>query len=224
VGGSINVATGYKVGTVAGSNASCSAGNSLTGMTVKGGIVVDGSCNPSGAGDVIANSTQTFSGTNNFKGATNFISSITASSSIDTIGIGLGNVSGTQLNNVDYIWAKSIDGATQSTGCFVVVGVANGNNATSNSLTYTSTTTAITGNMLGVLMDNSVAPGSYARIAIRGLVRMKAIASSTVDDAIITSTTRCAGNSVGSFAFSSTGIFMATDTSTWATVFLTTGK
>lgn len=44
VGGSVNVATGYKTGTVAGSNTTCSVGQAILGETIKGGISTGGTC------------------------------------------------------------------------------------------------------------------------------------------------------------------------------------
>jgi len=60
-----------------GKTATCSSGQTLGGINIQGGIVVDGSCISSGGGDVVLNATQTFTGQNTFNNNTVFKSSVT---------------------------------------------------------------------------------------------------------------------------------------------------
>lgn len=142
---------------------------------------------------------------------------------VATMGISLGPITGTSLNQFDYVYAQSFDGASQSSGCVVAINVGNGNNATSNFLTFTSTTSQTNVSWYGVLMDNNVLPGQQGRIAIRGLVRMQSNASQTVGQNIQPAATRCQGVSIGTFVQQGFGHYMAADGTTWATVWLGAG-
>lgn len=104
-------------------------------------------------------STQTFTGANTFTGTTTF-----------------GGSSQAQEQAMPSILARSFDGATQSSGCLVALAMESpgGLGATSTSrIVFTSTTTVSAVGMLGVLLE-TCAPGSDCRIAITGLVRVKA--------------------------------------------------
>lgn len=111
------------------------------------------------SGDASLASTQTFSGANTFTGTTIF-----------------GGSSQAQEQAMPSILARSFDGATQSSGCLVALAMESpgGLGATSTSrLIFTSTTTVSAVGMLGVLLE-TCAPGSDCRIAITGLVRVRA--------------------------------------------------
>lgn len=94
------------------------------------------------------------------------------------------------------IMATSIDGASQSSGC--VVGLTTDINGT---MQFTSTT-SIGVVPFGVLLDNSVSPGSSARVAVWGKTQFTTQGVIAVPETITTGSTRCGG--VGA-ALSSTG-------------------
>ncbi len=72
------------------------------------------------------------------------------------------------------MWAKSIDGASQSSGCVVAAGMVNG--SVGNVMQFTSTTSAaldfnIGGHTPAVLLE-TCAPGAFCRLGVFGIYRV----------------------------------------------------
>jgi len=95
-------------------------------------------------------------------------------------GLGLNQSGSNFLNQGNiYIWAKSIDNATQSSGCVVAVQFPNGG-LVSDLPVFTSTTTINLQRSLshpGVLSEASCPPGATCRVQIMGIVRVQSDAS-----------------------------------------------
>lgn len=146
-----------------------------------------------------------FVSSNNFKSVVEFGSS----------------VSGTTDNHPITIWAKSVDGATQSSGCVVLLAMSDpGNNSSENAiLTFTSTTTA-DAYTPAVLYENSCAPSAFCRVSVAGLVRAKANTGLAVGNSLNSSATRCetaAGASVaGTAASAGTALSTTNGAGQWA--------
>jgi hypothetical protein len=117
------------------------------------------------------------------------------------------------------VWAKSIDGITQSSGCLVAMQFANTNakgawfsaSADTATLVFTSTTTTLTNVgvaiMPGVLLD-TCAPLSICHVGIKGMFRVQTTgASSQYPDF---TTTRCAAGADNAFDASAVGGYMNT--------------
>jgi hypothetical protein len=117
------------------------------------------------------------------------------------------------------VWAKSIDGITQSSGCLVAMQFANTNakgawfsaTADTATLVFTSTTTTLTNVgvaiMPGVLLD-TCAPLSVCHVGIKGIFRVQTTgASSQYPDF---TTTRCAAGADNAFDASAVGGYMNT--------------
>jgi hypothetical protein len=115
------------------------------------------------------------------------------------------------------VWAKSIDGITQSSGCLVAMQFANTNakgawfsaSADTATLVFTSTTTTLTNVgvaiMPGVLLD-TCAPLSICHVGIKGMFRVQTTgASSQYPDF---TTTRCAAGADNAFDASAVGGYM----------------
>lgn len=131
-----------------------------------------------GGGNAVLNATQSFTGANTFQNIA--FGSAGSARVIDTM--------------QDAVWAISIDGASQSSGCVVVV-KANGLGADA-SIVFTSTNTnqtrANADGVFGVLLE-SCAPGSICRVGTRGFYRVQANPSGIADGHTdMLSTTRCA--------------------------------
>jgi len=186
------------------SNIACSPSQALLGQSVSGGIATAGTC-----GSVaVLSATQTFSGANTF------------SSSVNVQGIvGLGPTSGTIDLSPVVVYAKSVDGISQSSGCFVVLNYsAQGSNGI---LTFTSTTTAAVGSLHGVLMQ-SCAPGNVCATAVMGIVRTVCSASLTAGNTLLTSTTRCQVTDTGTVSVTTGGKLMNSCTAGgWSWAYLT---
>lgn len=89
--------------------------------------------------------TETFSGSAIFNDTVEFASDVEVSSSIV-----LGNVGQTLVGGLD-VYAQSIDGVTQSSGCYIIMGTTGG--GLDDDLTFTSTTTENNVGPAGVLME-----------------------------------------------------------------------
>lgn len=182
------------------------------------------SISASGKGAIYFDSTSnTFKASQNGSGYVNLLTSNSTSTisslTITGQGYGLNGSTGTYLNQFDSIQAISFDGATQSSGCVVIVNAGNGNNANTNWLTFTSTTSIGTTPMMAVLMDNTCAPGAVCNLAVKGLIRAQTNASQTVGQALETSGTRCQGTTTGLGA-NLGGIVLKSDGSTWSTIWM----
>lgn len=104
--------------------------------------------------------------------------------------------------------ALSMDGASQSSGCFVALNMSA--SGPSGVLTFTSTTTAVSGPAYGVLLE-TCAPGQYCSVAVSGVVFVNISAASTAGYSPVTSTTRCAAGSLdGSATTVSSGYYFDT--------------
>lgn len=135
-------------------------------------------------GDAVLSATQTFSGTNIFTSTLSSQGSIIHGS--PTSGAGVNDA-------LQLIWAKSVDGATQSSGCVVVFRMTDIGNSSSESakLVFTSTTTSAANAALGVLHEQCI-PGAFCRVAVGGLVRARAESGIVVGNCMrTTSATRC---------------------------------
>ena len=167
---------------LAANGANCSAGNYPLGVDASGAVE---SCTAvAGGGDAVLASTQTFSGTNTFTSTIASRGSIIHGS--PTAGAGVNDA-------LQLIWAKSVDGATQSSGCVVAMTMSSaGNSATETAfLQFTSTTTSALNSALGVLHEQCV-PGAVCRVAVGGLVRVRAEAGIALGNCVrTTSANRC---------------------------------
>lgn len=146
------------------------------------------------------------------------------------IGVGamftLGPPTGVELNTSgNAVWAKSIDGASQSSGCLVSVGM---NNTTPTGfLTWTSTTTSIdlaqTLTMPGVLLE-TCAPGVICRVGISGVYRIfdtvDPPATSFVNNTPIFTTNRCMVAAVAALNSKTIGNFLNTASGADSAVYL----
>lgn len=151
---------------------------------------------PSGAGNVLLTATQTFSGGNTFTSGINIGSpgSYLELNTSDGLEMNLSGMS---------VFAKSVDGASQSSGCVVTVGMSG--NTPASFLRFTSTTTpnldmATVQVRPGVLLE-SCAPGSFCRVGISGMYRAKVTNTSytpTGGVVVSFSSTRCSGVGAGS--------------------------
>lgn len=96
----------------------------------------------------------------------------------------------------NFIYARSVDGATQSSGCLVVINLSTTTSPVGAPWwNFTSTTTNNTVGMLGVLAQNSCTAGSICKVQVHGLTFITAAATiGTVGNFVITSTTRCNGD------------------------------
>jgi hypothetical protein len=127
---------------------------------------------------------------------------------------------GSMLNSSGVaVWAKSIDGVSQSSGCLVAMQFMNTNakgawfsaSADTATLVFTSTTTTLTNVgvaiMPGVLLD-TCAPLSVCHVGIKGIFRVRTTgASSQYPDF---TTTRCAAGADNAFDASAVGGYMNT--------------
>jgi hypothetical protein len=117
------------------------------------------------------------------------------------------------------VWAKSIDGITQSSGCLVAMQFANTNakgawfsaTADTATLVFTSTTTTLTNVgvaiMPGVLLD-TCAPLSVCHVGIKGIFRVQTTGASNQYPDF--TTTRCAAGADNAFDASAVGGYMNT--------------
>lgn len=147
-----------------------------------------------GGGGITASANNAFTGVNSHSGAESFTGGVTVSSFTDTGNAefrgltGLGNATGTGSAQPVTVFAKSVDGATQSSGCLVNFTMSTGDD--NAFLQFTSTVTSGVAGTFGVLME-SCTVGSYCRVAVTGLVRTIVNGSATVGGTLATSTTRC---------------------------------
>lgn len=92
------------------------------------------------------------------------------------------------------IWAKSVDGATQSSGCIVGVTMSGAVDTANAQFTSTTSATAFqvnnTGVYPGILLTPSCVPGTYCLVGIAGIFRVTS--AGTFSGPFFTnSTTRC---------------------------------
>lgn len=173
------------------------------GGTVRGNLTVTGTLTQAGGAGANLTASQTFTGTNTFNGAAQFNGTTTFKAQASFNGFTSSNtsvfmssivVSGlggdpARANQAIAYKMKSIDGATQSAECVVMVS-ADGTAATSL-LTFTSTTTAQAEGMIGVLLE-SCAPGAFCNVAVFGPVRLNCDSTITpMQDAPCSSGIRC---------------------------------
>lgn len=118
-----------------------------------------------GGGNAVLSATQTFSGANTFQ---------------NIAALAYGSPAGPNPLNVPQaaVWATSVDGASQSSGCVVVV--KSDGNGTEALIVFTSTTSIMTRanakGVFGVLLE-TCAPGAACRVGTRGLYRVQSGAS-----------------------------------------------
>lgn len=119
-----------------------------------------------------------------------------------SIAFNIDSSTGNALNQLgSFVWAKSIDGITESSSCLVAVQSMNTNangawfttSSDTGTLTFTSTTTVLAqiGTQLipGVLLERC-APGAFCRVGIFGIYRVP-VGSSTSNQYAAFSATRC---------------------------------
>ncbi len=113
-----------------------------------------------------------FSGKNSFSGASTF-----TGTAYFQDGTGINNSNGNSLNNAgQWVWAKSVDGATQSSGCVMAVSVSGANPDSFLTATSTTSTLAIGSSnagagIAGILMNTCV-PGEICKFGIAGVYRV----------------------------------------------------
>lgn len=106
-------------------------------------------------------------------------------------GLGLGPTGGATDSAAIWIWAKSVDGATQSSGCFVNITFPSASLA--ETATFTSSTTA-SSTPAGILLENSCSPGSTCKVGIMGIFRIVSDSVASIGATAQNSATRCRVN------------------------------
>ena len=224
------------VGVYSSSNAVFSdtaAGNKVV-IYATGSIVLNGSIVPSTAavGDAVLSATQTFSGVNTLAGGVAITSSTEyRAGSVQVFGT---NTVNNPLNILQFgQWAKSIDGATQSSGCVVLARMNNGSDT--GILQFTSTTTV---NLdIGVAADNGMpcvlgeqcAPGAICRIGCFGAYRVRDLtegASASIGTGYLApafDTNRCNIHATSGTGSSNLGRFIGNTTDAAAYVWILIG-
>ena len=106
-------------------------------------------------------------------------------------GVGVGISTGSNKGAIVWEYAKSVDGATQSSGCLVMLGMSDGTDTAET--TFTSTTTATLHGPGGILLE-SCAPGSVCKVAVHGWARVRmgsSVGTSAVNQGMASFTERC---------------------------------
>lgn len=216
--------SGYVAGTLKPHNHTSAAGDggllstlSVSGQTKvsSGTFIMDGN---NGGGTIqFGDGTQQSSAGSALSGANTFTGNNTFAGNMIYTGAAGAAVS---LNQIWTINATSFDGATQSSGCVVAIFVnpTKGNNASSNNLVFSSTTSVAAGPLIGVL-TGSCAPGAVCPVAVHGLMRIQATASQGVNSSMVTTGTRCSVQA-SALNVQGSGVIMASDGSTWLTGYL----
>ena len=190
---------------LAANGANCSAGSYALGVDASGaaeGCTVAAT----GSGDVVTTATQTLSGlTTISKIAVSSYVSVGAQSSF----LEMNANTGSGINNSGMaFWARSNDGAAQSSGCVVAVWIENPASA-SDVLVFTSTT-SIDGTVhqadvqMGVTLEAST-PGSFSRVGLAGIYRVLVGETLGTNDQIDFSATRCQAGAAGAYTAGSFG-------------------
>lgn len=113
---------------------------------------------------------------------------------------------GAGYNSAVEIIARSIDGASQSENCLVVVAMSN--TAGNAYATFTSTDTSGINGKLGSLRE-TCAPGAYCRVAVLGITRIAANGAVASPFSIQSSATRCQSqNGTTGDGMNNCGIFL----------------
>ena len=115
------------------------------------------------------------------------------------------------------VQALSVDGASQSSGCVVMLGL--GSSGAGGYLTATSTTTDSVNGVRGVLAEDCPA-NTVCRVKVAGLVRHKCNNGLTVGFTMGTSSTRCNASHRGQIDFAGSGRYLETGSTGWCTTML----
>ncbi len=153
-----------------------------------------------------------FTGNNTYAGSETFSSTVALAPGGEIV---LNPSGGNTLNNSGgfAVYATSIDGASESSGCAVVVNMNGTTGAVNEAFQFTSTTTASivlasTQKIPGVLLQ-TCAPGASCLVGIAGIYRV--FASNAVSNQLGTSGTRCQVASNASFTDSLFGYSLETN-------------
>ena len=182
-------------------------GSQLTGMGISTGAVTTAALTGNGQSSsplgVNFSSVPSLGQNNVFSGSNTFQS---------VVEYGDSSAASISRNAVEVVWAKSLDGVSESSGCIGVLAMGDTTTPTNgdpNTLVWTSTTTGNISRPLAVLWDNTCAPAAICRFATRGPVRVQARGGGTpaFGNGVITWTTRCqadagAGNAASGLAIS----------------------
>lgn len=129
-----------------------------------------------------------------------------------TVGFG-SSAAGTTGRHPITVWAKSVDGATQSSGCVVALSMSDaGNSSSENAFMQFTSTTSVDQYGPAVLLDNTCAPGAYCRVAVSGLVRATGKSGIAIGVCVATSDTRCQSATGGAVSSNSTCVGTALST------------
>lgn len=101
-----------------------------------------------------------------------------------------------------YVYALSVDGANEATGCLGILG-----ESASNALVWTSTTTASAVGRQGVT-SGACNAGAICLIAISGQILVTETGATTKGDQVLTSTTRCQGTQTAGVGTNSMGYIL----------------